>query len=346
MAAPPPPWSSNQGNYFRTPQDLEADILNSAAIIDPHQLGGTTTMAYPWGSDPTTSGATEFLDVIQKHFLSARDVSGYRISEEDDRYQPNAQTPKNMYKLDTFIYGGPTNEYDTAIVQLTKQIDDTLYHEGWGIEFTHGVEGENHNLQAYLEHLDYLSDLQDQGKMWIGTQADISKYIYSRDAAEIQVIYNRNDAIVITIDDNLDDAIYDTKITINVPLQRDWAVENLYAVRSDGQFINYQIVEDEKGDYIMFDKLADGKTITILSIREGDADGNGVIDENDLQRIIAHFGYDNDMGDANLDGITNLADLFSTRNNYYKTNSTAIPEPTSLILLTLGSITLIKRKHR
>ncbi|QDU32235.1 hypothetical protein KS4_02660 [Poriferisphaera corsica] len=92
----------------------------------------------------------------------------------------------------------------------------------------------------------------------------------------------------------------------------------------------------------------------------GDANLDGLIDALDLNTIAVNFGKDNvswDTGDFNGDGVVDAIDLNVVAVNFNTSNGTnltaadlfphliAVPEPSTLILLSLGSLAAIRRKH-
>ena len=75
----------------------------------------------------------------------------------------------------------------------------------------------------------------------------------------------------------------------------------------------------------------------------GDANGDGTVDQADLDAVLAHYnqtgvGWQN--GDVNLDGTCNGGDLNIVLANFGKTSS-VIPEPSSLVLFGVGAAGLL-----
>ena len=81
----------------------------------------------------------------------------------------------------------------------------------------------------------------------------------------------------------------------------------------------------------------------------GDANGDGVVDINDLSLLASSYGEEGgwDGGDFTLDGTIDINDLSVLAGNYGATSSgdpTAIPEPTTLSLLAFGALAVLKRR--
>ena len=92
----------------------------------------------------------------------------------------------------------------------------------------------------------------------------------------------------------------------------------------------------------------DGNDIALITTQPpdiGDANGDNLINQLDLDLVQQHLGTNNFQGDANHDGIVNLADLFAVRNNF--TPSSSVPEPTTLLtFLALAPLTQTRRKNK
>ena len=92
----------------------------------------------------------------------------------------------------------------------------------------------------------------------------------------------------------------------------------------------------------------DGNDIALIATKPdlGDANGDGQINQLDLDLVQQYLGTNNFLGDANHDGTVNLQDLFAVRNNFRTDGRTTIPEPTTfLTLLTLGPLMLRRKKQ-
>lgn len=88
---------------------------------------------------------------------------------------------------------------------------------------------------------------------------------------------------------------------------------------------------------------------------DADFNGNGVVDANDfltLQRNLGLTGQtDNSNGDANFDGIIDGADVAIWNNQYGNApplsgNVSAVPEPTTVVLLSMTSLTMLLSRRR
>lgn len=104
-----------------------------------------------------------------------------------------------------------------------------------------------------------------------------------------------------------------------------------------------------------FDNLTVWSAPAFASTEDADFNGNGVVDANDfltLQRNLGLTGQtDNSNGDANFDGIIDAADVAIWNTQYgsappLTSNVAAVPEPTTAVLLTMTSLTMLSFRRR
>ena len=249
-------------NCMESLAELEEDCIEAKSVLESLVPGTeTVSFCYPMGRDDAASR-----EVIARHFLSARDVRSHFVSP-DGHYTPNPASPPDMYALGCFVTAGSGGAatpsfvgYEESVVAFTAYIEDTLSAGGWAIEYRHNLWGTNE--AAYWEHLDELQILAEEGAIWNGTQGEVTKYIYSRDAAEISLMDVRPDAITFTVDDGLDDAVFDIPVTVDLQIPADWAASE-YTILHGTTPVPGRTVWNGEAAFLSFDVLADGQSITI-----------------------------------------------------------------------------------
>ena len=91
----------------------------------------------------------------------------------------------------------------------------------------------------------------------------------------------------------------------------------------------------------------DGNDIQVYVIENdpihGDTNGDDLINQLDLDLVKQHLGTNSILGDANHDGQTDLADLFTIR-NIMTAQAAAIPEPTTLFTIFALAPALLRRR--
>jgi len=119
-----------------------------------------------------------------------------------------------------------------------------------------------------------------------------------------------------------------------------WAVRDTDVPLTDGM---YDLAANGHID------LGDAKELiqNIVGTSMADTNLDGIVDLRDLCNLADRYGRTGDFGDgdANFDGVIDIFDLGEMADDYGKTFAGGpIPEPTSLALLALGAVAVIRRR--
>ncbi len=87
----------------------------------------------------------------------------------------------------------------------------------------------------------------------------------------------------------------------------------------------------------------------VLLLQPGDTNGDQVVDLRDLNNVRDNFAATTGLGDANGDDAIDLADVNVVRNHFGESrlrNTTATPEPSTIMLATVGILFWIARRRK
>ena len=143
-------------------------------------------------------------DLAKKYFISARSCSGELIG-------PN---PDDMFELSSIVIGNKT-EYQFG-KDLDNWVDKAFEEKKWVIFLIHGIDGDGgySPIESFEldEHFRYVK--KNEGKFWVGTFKDISKYILEANSLVIEENKNEDGNVVIDVS-----CEYKTQITkLNYPV--------------------------------------------------------------------------------------------------------------------------------
>jgi len=324
---------------FANEQELRDDCIQTKAILDELNQKSTQSIGYPWGGVSAASQA-----VVADYFLTGR-VSGWG--------QTNDVSPDNMYTIKTYTCGAsspvPINfgDYDVCTATFSQYVDKTLASGGWGIEQYHDLNTTYKlNPEAYFEHLDVLQNKQATNELWIATEGDVSRYVYSRSAATVENIQSDAEVLKFRVDDFLDDSLFDVPLTIMVEVPQAWTTAEQFLVSKNNETRSAKKVVEDNTVYAVFDSLANAGLITLYPNfvavgLSGDLNGDGSVSSRDLDLVRANWTVvlpaKLSTGDANGDGYVGSADLDLVRSNWGARSVMSVPEPAAVILL-LGGI--------
>ncbi len=216
----------------------ETELQQSQATINANITSKkAVTVAYPncnIGDLPT----------IQKYYIAGRICSGVL----------ETSTPIDFYRISSII-AGSQGTLKTAD-DFNKKIAAAKSAKGWGIFLIHGIDNDGGfsplASSELANHLTYLNT--NKTDYWVAPFADVVKYIKERNALSLTETTLTTDSLLVTVRDNLDNAIYDVPVTVRRVLPAAWKDARVYL---KNQKISSTISTSGSTKYIVFDVTPD-----------------------------------------------------------------------------------------
>ncbi len=124
------------------------------------------------------------------------------------------------------VYGADAK---TNFETMKGWADNAVEKGQWLVEMWHGIGdkdaaswGGNVSESDASMYLSYISKLQKEGKMWVATIDEAAAYTLEKMETKISVLEKADNKIRFTLSDNLDDAVYDMPLTVNITLPEGW----------------------------------------------------------------------------------------------------------------------------
>ncbi|MFW6180348.1 MAG: polysaccharide deacetylase family protein [Spirochaetota bacterium] len=229
------------GSYLRLKRELEQD-------------GGYTLAWTYWRSNPAARslaarlylGARGGAGVLEKYMQSGHT---YPYRQGFDYYQVGSLGMRNREYAKPWREGG----------------DRIFAEEGWLVLCFHGfTDGtlepallgwEPLHLERFRAILDYV---ESRG-FWVAPFGTVVRYARQRELASLRVVESMERAVVMTLEDGLDDRVFDQQLSIQVNLPPDWT--RVEVVQHNSPLPLETIPEG-----VRFDALPDGSAIVLRRI--------------------------------------------------------------------------------
>ena len=99
--------------------------------------------------------------------------------------------------------------------------------------------------EVYLSHMDLVAAQVAENAIWNATVGDVTRYLHSRDAAAVELISIAPEEIQLTVDDGLDDALFDVPLTVLTEIPEEWNDASQLFVYQGEKMSTARIVEEE-----------------------------------------------------------------------------------------------------
>jgi hypothetical protein len=205
------------------------------------------TVAYPncnIGDIPT----------IQKYYIAGRICSNTLMPA----------TPSDFYNISSFI-AGTTGSVKLASDFNTK-VDAAKTAKGWAVFLIHGIDddgGYSPTQSSEIKtHLAYVN--ANLPNFWIGTFANVVKYIKERNALSLVETAINPDSLQIKATANLDNTIYNVPVSVRRLVPTGWNNPKVYI---NNRLITSSILSLNGSSYIQFDVIPDGSVIALANTK-------------------------------------------------------------------------------
>lgn len=210
------------------------------------------TYAYPWGEGN--------VDEVAKHYIASRGVIGLlNPANKIDFKQIRSISNPHIYKNDS-----TRNHYILPLLNKTSKLEGKNYYRGWGsIHFHHITSPKAQKTTD--EFLNYLKQKED--KLWIGTFPDVAKYAQEYATHSLKIDSISDTAISFTLEDIMQDEIYDFPLTVKIRIANNWAS---FSATQNGKHIESKIITYNQNKYALVKVIPDrGQVILIGKVDKG-----------------------------------------------------------------------------
>ena len=194
------------------------------------------------------------------------------------------------------------------------------------------------------------------GNIWEDTVGNVTRYVDSRKAATITYDSNSSAAIQLRVNDSLDNSLFNVPLTINTVIPADWAAS--LSITDNGQPVTFTTYVDSGSGatYASYDVIADGSAIVLShnsgnhTVTPGDYNSDGIVDSADYTIWRNTLGSTSNLAaDGDGDGVVGAGDYNVWVQHFGWTSpgpgsghgalvGSAVPEPSTIVSLLLGSI--------
>jgi len=224
--------------------DQATEMGSSKSTIESKTGSKCVTIAYPNCNEPKISIADDY-------YIAGRTCSGQIVSK----------SPNDFFRISSIICGDQSS--NTTAQSLNSKAGSAANSNGWCVFLFHGIDGDggysSFSSSELSSHLGFMN--QNASTYWIGTFAEVAKYIKERDNASISETEVSADSITVNITAGLATDIYNQPLSIRRQLPSAWEGANVYS----GQTKTASEIVNENGtDYIQFEAVP-GTDISIAN---------------------------------------------------------------------------------
>ncbi|MBO5906652.1 MAG: hypothetical protein J6Q85_00665 [Clostridia bacterium] len=234
--------------------ELLRELFPNERVITYAQTGVQSAIGAP--SDPNDIRQAE-RDLIAEYYIGGR-FKGAGATAFDELEWNNL--PYDLIR-------------DTNLTNMLRKIDDAAINGKYFMVYNHYViEDEKFNsnmadqfvpLSVYEGMCARIKEHVDNDLLWCASFEDAVMYMRERQTANLVVDYE-NGAITVLLTDEMDDDIYNHKLTVKISVPDSWEAVKV----TQGSDVSYaEVVVAEGGErYVLADVLPDGGMATLTSV--------------------------------------------------------------------------------
>ncbi len=173
----------------------------------------------------------------------------------------------NVYeKIDFFALQNMVWSEHTTVKEADSWISKAMAKGVWLIETYHLVAKGNHSayqwfvpVGVFQQHVEYLSNLAENNKVWIDTQQNVAKYMKQRLSSEVTILHQDPGGYVLRLSNTLPQ-LYDQELTLRIEIPPQW---HEIKVTQDGR----PITARNEQKFILFNAFPNKGDILIKGVR-------------------------------------------------------------------------------
>lgn len=182
----------------------------------------------------------------------------------DDLDRSSNTNPAASHKEYVRWQRGPLTE---TPVQLMKSWVDQSAAQGniWLVLVFHGVDGVGWKPKTGAELRDYFGYIHSKEQnVWIATFQDVAKYIRERQHGTV-ASYRDNEAISVTLRNDLTDLGYDLPLTLRTDVPKEWKAVK---VRQGERTQHVNVVRANDAAYVLYQAVPNAERVTLVGANE------------------------------------------------------------------------------
>ncbi|MGC9311347.1 MAG: polysaccharide deacetylase family protein, partial [Sediminispirochaetaceae bacterium] len=234
------------GNHVKIQQELRESAVEIRRNLPSNYLPPEGGLTFCWPFWRTTPGLES---EAARYYLASRGGKGLPSG-------PVVKVPYGIHSVMVLSHD--------SLPAWDRRLELNTQRRGWIVFAFHGfiTNGERTGSNGWepikIGKLEALLDLLRERACWVAPFGDVYRYAVERHAAELKIGAITEKNMVLTLEDGLDDILYDQPLTLDVLPPPGFEVKSIQ--NEAGTRLEYELLEN---GWIRFDTLPDGRPVTI-----------------------------------------------------------------------------------